>query len=203
VATLIPVDDVLVLDGYIDAEACARIVGELDYVLWRGSAVVRAGKDGSLVTFQTRERTSRSTTQKWFGEALNAEIAELEARIEADFGSPAAYLEQWQAVRYAPGGRFGLHTDGGAFRDDPAGERVLTFLMCVEAPEAGGETYFPRLGRFVDPVVGRMVIWRNLLPDATADPLFLHAATPTRAGTKTVLTTWSRQRPARNPTDAV
>ncbi|MFC4785585.1 prolyl hydroxylase family protein [Nocardioides sp. MAHUQ-72] len=194
---MIPTDDVLVVDGYLDASACVRIVAELDYVLWRDSAVVRADGHGNLVTFQSEERTSRSTTQKWFGDALNAEIGELEARIEADFGPPTAYLEHWQAVRYAPGGRFGLHTDGGAFRDDPAGERVLTFLACVEAPEAGGETYFPRLGRLVEPVAGRLVVWRNLLADQTADPRFLHAATPTRAGAKTVLTTWSRQRPAR------
>ena len=181
-ATLIPIDDVLVLDGYLDTHACARIVGELDYVLWRDSEVVRSGADGSLVTFQSQERTSRSATQKWFGEALNGETTQLEARIEKDFGTAAAYLEHWQAVRYAPGGRFGLHTDGGTFGDDPAGERVLTFLLCVEAPQGGGETYFPRLGRFVEPVEGRMVIWRNLLPDLTTDPRFLHAATPTRAG---------------------
>lgn len=202
-ATVIPQDDVIVVDGYLDAAACARIVVELDYVLWRDSAVVRADADGNLVTFHTHERTSRSTTQRWFGDLLNAEIADLEARIEADFGPPSAYLEPWQAVRYAPGGRFGLHTDGGAFGGDPAGERVLTFLVCVEAPETGGETYFPRLGRLVEPVLGRMVVWRNLLPDLTADLRFLHAATPTRAGSKTVLTTWSRQRPARESTTTV
>ena len=46
---------------------------------------------------------------------------------------------------------------------------------------------------------GRMVIWHNLLGDGTANPRFLHAATPVHAGAKTVLTTWSRQGTIRIP----
>lgn len=194
---LIPDDDVLIVDGYLDAERCALVVDEFDFVLWRDSQVVRAGVDGGLISFRSDERTSRSTTQKWFSAALNAELAVLESRLETDFGPAPRYLEEWQAVRYQPGARFGLHTDGGLFADDPAGERVITFLFYVQAPAAGGETYFPRLGRLVDPVAGRLVAWRNLSADGTVNARFLHAATPVRTGSKTVLTTWSRQRPAR------
>lgn len=190
---LIPTGDVLVVDGYLDPDRCALAVEELDYVLWRDSQVVRAGVDGGLVNVRSDERTSRSTTQRWFGEALKAELAVLESRLHRDFGAASPYLEDWQAVRYQPGGRFGLHTDGGLFSDDPAGERVLTFLLCVQAPSAGGETYFPRLGRLIEPVPGRLLVWRNLLADGTVDGRFLHAATPVRAGSKLVLTTWSRQ----------
>lgn len=194
---IIPTDDLLVLDGYLGSDACRVILDELNFVLWGHSQVVRADADGQIVGFRSEERTSLSTTQKWFGERLLAEIALLESRFEADFGAAPAYLEEWQGVRYQPGGRFGLHTDGGLFADDPAGERVVTFLLCVQAPSAGGETYFPRLSRLVEPRAGRLVVWRNLSADNTVNGTFLHAATPVRDGSKTVLTTWSRQRPAR------
>ncbi len=196
---LIPADDVLVVDGYLDPDRCRVVLEELDYVLWGDSRVVRAQGDGEILSFRSDERTSRSTTQKWFGERLLAELTVLESRLETDFGPPPTYLEEWQGVRYQPGGRFGLHTDGGLFADDPAGERVITFLLCVQAPHAGGETYFPRLSRLVEPRAGRLVVWRNLSVDNTANSTFLHASTPVREGSKTVVTTWSRQRPAREP----
>lgn len=191
----VPDDDVLIVDGYLDADRSSRIVSELDYVLWQRSEVVRSSPDGGLVTFHSDERTSRSAAQKWFSGELMLYLTELERRLSAEFGPPPSYLEEWLAVQYTPGGRFGLHTDGGVFAAEPAGERVLTFLLYVQSPDAGGETYFPRLNRLVEPVGGRLVVWRNLLPDGTVDGRFLHAATPVRAGTKTVLTTWSRQHP--------
>lgn len=193
----LPKGDVLIRDDYLSAEECAFMTGELEYVLWRGSEVVRVDPGGGLVTFRSDERTSTSTSQKWFSEELKARLAALETRLETDFGPPRAYLERWQGVRYQLGGRFGLHTDAGAFGGEPFGERVLTFLIYLQTPHAGGETYFPRLKRLVEPIRGRIVVWHNLLPDGSVDGRFLHAATPPCAGTKTILTTWSRQRPVR------
>lgn len=195
---VLPDGDVLICDEYLAADECTFIANELEYVLWRASEVVRVDPNGGLVTFRSDERTSTSTSQKWFSEELNARLAALEARLAADFGPPPAYLEQWQGVRYPPGGRFGLHTDAGAFATEPWGERVLTFLVYLQTPEAGGETYFPRLNRLVEPIRGRIVVWHNLLPDGTVDQRMLHAATPPRTGTKAILTTWSRQRPVRH-----
>lgn len=194
----LPEGGVVVRDDYLSADECAFIADELEYVLWRASEVVRVEANGGLVAFHSDERTSTSTSQRWFSDELNARLATLETRLEADFGPPSPYLERWQGVRYQPGGRFGLHTDAGAFAAEPWGERVLTFLVYLQAPEAGGETYFPRLDLLVAPICGRIVVWHNLLPDGTVDKRMLHAATPPRAGTKTILTTWSRQRPVRD-----
>lgn len=193
----LPEGDVLVRDNYLSDEECAFMAGELEYVLWRASEVVRAEPSGGLVTFRSDERTSTSTSQKWFSDELNVRLAALETLLETDFGPTPAYLEPWQAVRYQPGGRFGLHTDAGAFGAEPWGERVLTFLVYLQAPDVGGETYFPRLNRLVEPIRGRIVVWHNLLPDGTIDGRLLHAATPPSKGTKAILTTWSRQRPIR------
>lgn len=195
----VPADDVLVMDGYLDASSCERILTELDYVLWRSSEVVRQTSDGRIVSSRSDERTSRSTMQKWFSPELNHELTRLEDKLTADFGPPPSHLEYWQAVTYEPGGRFGLHTDGGAFSLEPAGERVLTFLIYIQKPEAGGETYFPRLNRLIEPMPGRMAVWHNLLPDGGINARLLHAATPALSGTKTILTTWSRQHAVRSP----
>lgn len=192
---VLPESDVLICDNYLSAGECAFILKELEYVLWRTSEVARVEPGGDLISIRSEERTSTTTSQRWFSDELTTHLAGLETRLEADFGPPPAYLDPWQAVRYQPGGRFGLHTDAGAFGAQPSGERVLTFLVYLQAPDDGGETYFPRLHRFVEPIGGRIVVWSNLLPDGTVDRRLLHAATPPRAGTKTILTTWSRQRP--------
>ncbi|NAZ74933.1 hypothetical protein GTQ99_05775 [Kineococcus sp. T13] len=190
---------VTVLDGYLSPQLCRRVVAELEFALWRRSQVAVPGPGGGLVGASSPERTSESTGQRWFSEPLQALVEELGTRLCGDFGALPSHLEPWQAVRYGPGGRFGLHTDGGPFRLEPAGDRVLTFLLCVQAPEGGGGTYFPRLDRLVDAVAGRLLVWDNLLPDGRPDERTLHAATPARAGRKVVLTTWSRERPVRPP----
>lgn len=191
-------DVLTVLDDYLPAEECRAVLGELRFVLWRASQVVHADTEGALVSGASSERTSESTTEHWFRPPLRRRLAAIEERLVRDFGVVRSHLEPWQAVRYRPGGRFGLHTDGGLFGSEPAGERVLTFLLYLKAPRTGGGTYFPRLDRIVEPVAGRLVVWKNLLPDGAVDPRTLHAATPTREGRKVVLTTWSRERPARS-----
>ncbi|MFH8251930.1 prolyl hydroxylase family protein [Microbacterium sp. B2969] len=182
---------------FLSAKRAAAMTDDLRYVRWETSRVVKPAPGGGHVIADDPIRVSRTANQVWFNAALAKRVDEIEERISRDFATPRSHLESWQAVQYGPGGKFETHLDGGTFRDEPAGERVLTLLLILEAPESGGETYFPELDLLVEPTAGKLVVWNNLLADGSLDRRFLHAATPVRAGRKTILTTWSRERPVR------
>ncbi|GAA1960004.1 2OG-Fe(II) oxygenase [Microbacterium deminutum] len=188
-------------DDWLDERDARRIREELDFTFWKRSQVLDRGPEG-LHSRESTERTSESTNERWFTPKLRERVARIEQRICLELDVEAERLEPWQAVRYEPGGRFGIHHDGGSFADDPAGERVLTFLLCLQAPDAGGATYFPELDLVVPPVVGRLIVWQNLTPSGEIDERMRHAATPVHQGRKVMLTTWSRQHAVPRPVTA-
>lgn len=180
-------------DEWLSEREARRICDDLEFTFWKRSQVVDHAAEGNL-SRESTERTSRSTNERWFTPKLRARVDAVQERICDEFAVDAALLEPWQAVQYAPGERFGIHHDGGSFASDPAGERVLTFLLCLRAPDAGGATYFPELDLLIQPAAGRLIAWQNLTPDGGIDPRKRHAATPVHAGSKVMLTTWSRER---------
>lgn len=183
------------VEGYLDNREAEAVADGLKSVFWRRSEVVRRGVGGDLESFSSDTRTSEGAAQRWFSPKLKKRVDVIQARLCQDFGIDPAFLEPWQAIRYHPGARFGIHHDAGLFGDEAGGERVLTFLLCLKAPSEGGATYFPDLNLLVDAVVGRLLVWKNLLPDGSIDATKRHAATPPYSGRKIVLTTWARQRP--------
>lgn len=187
-------------DGWLADRDAQRIADDLDFTLWRRSQVLERSPDG-LNSRDSTERTSQSTNERWFTPKLRQRVARIQERICDELDVDPARLEPWQAVRYEPGGRFGIHHDGGSFADEPAGERVLTFLLCVQAPDAGGATYFPELDLLIQPEVGRLLVWQNLTPDGEIDDRKRHAATPVHEGRKIMLTTWSREHSLPGPPD--
>lgn len=182
--------------AFLTPKRAAGMVSDLRYVRWQSSRVVARAEAGLTIT-DDPARVSRTAGQVWFNHALSKRVEQIEERLCADFGVAPDHLETWQAVQYDPGGKFETHLDGGTFGDEPGGERVLTFLLFLERPASGGETYFPEFDLLIEPTAGKLVVWKNLLPDGEIDRRFLHAATPVREGRKTILTTWSRERPVR------
>jgi prolyl 4-hydroxylase len=42
--------------------------------------------------------------------------------------------------------------------------------------------------------VGRLLVWNNLLPNGNCNHAMVHAGLPVTDGSKTILTTWERER---------
>src|SRR3954466_7944925 len=105
-------------------------------------------------------------------------IRRIETRLAALIDRAPERYEAWQATRYRPGGRFEPHFDAGYWGGDPAGEREWTALLYLDAPRRGGGTRFTELDLSIEPRAGRLVLWRNLLPDGTPDPRMKHAGEP-------------------------
>mmetsp|Transcript_20936 Transcript_20936/g.38214 ORF Transcript_20936/g.38214 Transcript_20936/m.38214 type:complete len:374 (+) Transcript_20936:81-1202(+) len=176
-----------IIDDFLSAEECARIVRENDHRVARSRLADKVA--------QNESRTSASTTLQ-LSDPLSQKVKKM---VSDCIGIRTTQCEQPEMVRYQPGQQYKEHFDwlhGETAVDVLAssGQRAWTFLIyLVDVPE-GGETRFASADPeplHVKPKVGRVVIWRNMLPDGRVDPRTLHAGLPPKVGTKYVLNTWT------------
>lgn len=125
--------------------------------------------------------------------AVSDDIREvLRDSVTAVCGLPPENFEPWQVVRYRKGEQFTSHHD--MLPPDAYGIRAYSALFYLRAPEAGGETVFPYVGRTIKPQPGMLVVWPN-----TSNGVTLRAATHqsnvVTAGEKWSLVTWVRSKP--------
>lgn len=182
------------IDGFLSPSQCARALEDLDFAHWRPSGVTDHHPLRGAVTKRSPQRVSESTTDRWFSPALRRMMRGVDQRLDALVPHFIGRREAWQATRYARGGKFDYHYDGGQWDLDPAGDRVYTTLLYLEGPRRGGSTHFRELDVDVSATPGRLVVWRNLTAGFRRDSRMLHAGMPVLAGSKTVLVTWVRQR---------
>ena len=83
---------------------------------------------------------------------------------------------------------------------DLSGQRIATFLLCLEAAETGGGTAYPHAGLTVEYETGTAAMHFNVTPDGRADPHSLHRGLPVVRGEKWLLRTTLRER-SRYPSD--
>ena len=128
-------------------------------------------------------------------------VEQVERKITALMGIAPENGETIQGQRYAPGQQFKAHHDF-FFTDQPywereepvGGQRTWTAMMFLNVPEAGGQTFFPRVGVKITPRRGNLLAWNNL--DDAGEPNFqsMHQGMPVEAGVKYVITKWYRER---------
>lgn len=127
-------------------------------------------------------------------------VKELESLFLALNGIDPKFGEPCQGQRYAVGQEFKAHTDyftpGG---DDyekfcaVAGQRTWTFMIYLNAVEAGGATRFKAIGKTVQPEPGKLLCWNNVRLDGRVNPNTLHHGMKVRKGLKYVITKWYRE----------
>ncbi|MXO74412.1 oxygenase [Altererythrobacter aerius] len=117
-------------------------------------------------------------------------------RIDPRHGEPV------QGQRYAVGQEFKAHTDyfepGGRDWEKYcaiAGQRTWTFMVYLNAVEAGGGTRFGAAKKIVQPEAGKLLAWNNRRPDGSPNPATLHHGMKVRRGVKYVITKWYREKP--------
>lgn len=179
---------VTVVDGVLSPIECDYLIALMDGKL-RPSTITTPNEPDKAF------RTSKSCDLSLIDDA---NVRAIDARICALVRQPMAYSEGLQAQRYDVGEQFKAHLDAFGpetlerFSTPTLGQRTGTVMVYLNVPEAGGTTAFPKLQAEYTPVVGRALIWRNLLPDGTPDPDMLHAGLPVIAGFKAVITKWFR-----------
>jgi len=127
--------------------------------------------------------------------ALEQHFAQLNG-IDPKFGEPC------QGQRYDVGQEFKPHTDyftpGGPDYEQfcsVSGQRTWTFMIYLNAVEAGGATRFKTIGKSFQPDPGKLLCWNNARPDGSVNPNTLHHGMKVRKGVKYVITKWYREMP--------
>jgi len=188
----------LCLDGFLSNGECSSILRELEFTLWRPSLTYQKQEDGEYRdVLNVPFRVSETAYQEWFSDELNAQLAQIEKRLQTLIDFDSSYLEPWQATSYALNGHFNYHLDAGYWENHFAGDRILTFLIYLTTPKKGGSTHFRALDIDIRAKAGRLVVWNNLFPDGGCDHRMTHSGAPLLEGEKTTLVTWMRQKPCR------
>lgn len=112
----------------------------------------------------------------------------LSRRIAAVLGFAGRPLETLRFRSYGVGEFHPPHLD--CYEEDDGSRLVATAMLCLVAPEAGGETVFPdaRPAVALAPRAGRLAVWLNYGADGEPDPASRHEALAVLGGEKTTLT---------------
>ena len=174
---------------FIAPELCETLIKLIDKDR-RPSTIADANGDNY---FRTSETCDLEVTQP--------AVKKLEALFLRLNGIDPAFGEPCQGQRYAVGQEFKAHTDyftpGGADYEKfcgVAGQRTWTFMIFLNAVEAGGATRFKAIGKTFQPEVGKLLCWNNARPDGDVNPNTLHHGMKVRKGVKYVITKWYRER---------
>jgi prolyl 4-hydroxylase len=180
-----------IVRDFLDGPSCAALIARID-ARRRPSEIA---DDVGIAAFRTSETCDLDWHDPVVG-AVDRKIAEL-------LGLPLRASEPLQGQRYAPGQEFKPHTDtfepGGYdyyVHTAETGQRTWTAMVYLNRPDEGGATRFKAIGKTVQPEVGKLLAWNNLLPDGRPNPATLHQGMKVRKGTKYILTKWFRERPA-------
>ena len=176
--------------GFLDAGECAALI-ELIEANRRPSTLANYNGDAEFRTSETCDLDDAEPAVRVLGERLNA-LSGIDPR----------HAEPIQGQRYETGQEFKAHTDyfdPGSKDFDTfcavAGQRTWTFMVYLNAVEAGGATRFKAVDKIVQPEVGKLLGWNNARPDGSVNPATLHHAMKVRKGRKYVITRWYREHP--------
>ena len=188
----IPADnfDIFVLRDFLNAPECDALIRMID-VGKRPSEILAEDPDPEF-------RTSESCNL----DPANPLVRGIEAKITRLMGIEPGHGETIQGQRYAVGQQFKPHHDFFFTSESywPAqeangGQRTWTAMMFLNAPDEGGQTFFPKAGVRVTPRRGNLLTWNNLDPTGEPNDNSLHTGMPVLAGVKYVITKWYRERP--------
>jgi prolyl 4-hydroxylase len=181
--------ELFIVRGFLEPAICAALIERID-AKRRPSEIA---DDVGIANF----RTSETCDLDWHDPV----VADVDRKISELLGLPLSASEPLQGQRYAPGQEFKPHTDtfepGGydfLVHTADRGQRTWTAMIYLNEPEDGGATRFKAIGKTVQPEIGKLLAWNNLLPGGRPNPATLHQGMRVRRGTKYVLTKWFRER---------
>lgn len=182
--------DIFVLRDFLRKEECDELIGLIDADRQPSGLLA----DEPDPEFRTSESCNLRLTDR-----INLAV---EQRLDRLTGIEHSHGETIQGQRYAVGQQFKAHHDF-FYASEPywpeqeksGGQRTWTGMMFLNEPEAGGQTYFPKVNVRVTPRTGNLLIWNNLDEYGEPNPYSLHQGMPVEAGVKYVITKWYRERP--------
>jgi prolyl 4-hydroxylase len=187
----VPTPGIALLDcaGFLPPDLCERLITLIDQGR-RPSTLADPNGDASFRTSETCDLS-----------AAEPAVQDLEARLLLLNGIAPEHGEPVQGQRYGVGQEFKPHTDyfepGGLDYNrycSVAGNRTWTFMIYLNAVEAGGGTRFKLIGKTFQPEAGKLLCWNNRHDDGTPNGATLHHGMKVRKGVKYIITKWYRER---------
>ncbi len=180
--------DLYLIPQFMNEAECARLVQGID------------SKIGPSTLFKGTEIDGFRTSSTHHFDGTEPEIAAVRSRICKALGIDEVHAETMQGQRYMPGQQYKHHYDYFFPSQEywqqerrRGGQRSWTAMLCLNEPEAGGETNFARPDISIPPKTGTLVVWNNMGHHGQPNENTLHAGTPVRKGSKYVITQWFRQ----------
>jgi prolyl 4-hydroxylase len=194
---------VVLFNNVLSSDECARVIEMADPRL-KPSTVVDPATGKSTVTGH------RVSDGMYFRRGENDFLDILEERIARLLNAPKENGEGLAILRYKVGGdQYHPHHDyfppqnpGSHKRMVIGGQRVSTLITYLNDVDAGGETFFPKIGLSVTPKKGSAIYFQYCNAAGQLDPLAYHGGKPIIAGEKWIMTKWMRQRFFGLPEDA-
>lgn len=182
--------DLFILRDFLKPEQCAMLV-DLIEASNRPSTIADYNGDDAFRTSSTCDLSPEEP-----------QVAALASALSRLSGIAPAHAEPLQGQRYEVGQEFKAHTDyfepGSADFDRycaVSGQRTWTFMVYLNAVEAGGATRFRVIDKMIQPETGKLIAWNNRRADGSPNAATLHHAMKVRKGRKFVITQWYRERP--------
>jgi prolyl 4-hydroxylase len=182
--------ELYIVRDFLDLATCAEMMERID----RNRRPSTIADDLGIENYRTSETCDL--------DSADPEVAKVDRMITGLLGLPPENGEPIQGQRYSPGQEFKPHTDtfepgGYDFYVHTArgGQRTWTAMVYLNEPEDGGATRFKAIGKTIQPEVGKLLAWNNLLANGEPNPATIHHGMKVRRGTKYVLTKWFRERP--------
>lgn len=180
---------IFVYENFLSEVECAFLIYMSQGKLTRSTVV--SEKDGSSVVHPNR--TSQGT---FFQIGENPIIKYIEEKISKVTGLPVENGEGLQILRYGVGEEYKPHHDyfdksHDGTQNSNENNRICTFLMYLNTPEAGGGTVFPDAGIEIGAKKGSALMFCYDTP--TPDTKTLHGGAPVIKGEKWAATKWLRR----------
>lgn len=181
--------DIFIVRDFLSADECTGLMRLID-----------AGRTPSQLLAPSADPEFR-TSESCNLDPRQAAVLQAEVKLHLLTGIATTHGETIQGQRYAVGQQFKPHHDFflpdqpyWAEMERSGGQRTWTAMVFLNAPAAGGQTYFPTIDVKIAPRAGNLLIWNNLDNLGLPNSYSLHQGMPVTDGVKYVITKWHRER---------
>ncbi|KAL1542867.1 putative prolyl 4-hydroxylase 3 [Salvia divinorum] len=164
---------------------------ECEYLIKLATPRMKKSKVVDSKTGKSKESRNRTSSGMFVERGQDKVIRAIEKRIADYTLIPVEHGENLQVLHYEVGQKYVPHYDyfvNELFTRN-GGQRMATLLMYFTVA-ANGEPERAKKGISVKPKMGDALLFWNMRPDATLDPLSLHGSYPVIKGDKWSCTKW-------------
>lgn len=184
--------EVLVAEGFLDADTCRHLVAiARQQPTEQGRVLERTAENPEVIDRPSQQRiTTLIKTVAVAGDFCPLVARALRERVLPFYGAAAVDWFEWPDVlQYDPGGHYDVHNDAEVYDPETARwrraqDRDLSLLIYLNDDFVGGAIEFPDRGQTIQPAAGLLVAFPS-------DHRFAHTARPVTSGTRYVIVSWA------------